>query len=194
MTRFSRRGLVAAAAGFMLAAFAPISAAQAATIATTYQQQQTQSWCSAAASRIALSAAGILPSQAALASDLGLSGGSGLQDPYAIARVLNKRLGISQAPFRYKLSQDMATFDDAINYGVSVNKPVVYNVVQVAGQSYAASGHYITITGRRVVGTNSVEYRISDPDSPARTGNWYKRSDVKSWNKFGRYTSYGYPG
>lgn len=197
MFRLSRRAFILAAAGAGLVAAAPVPAAVAGdtTIATTYQEQRQQNWCSAAATRIAISASGRLYTQADLASALGLSSdpsGHGLVDPAAIARLLNSRLGMSDTVFRYFLSQDMDRFDDAVAYGVSVDKPVVYNVDQVAGQHYSA-GHYITITGRRTVDAG-VQYRISDPDSPERTGHWYGRTTVKTWNKYGRYTSFGYPG
>lgn len=198
MSDISRRGFLITSAGVGLAALLPVPVAQAAgtgTIAITYQRQKEQNWCSAASSRIALSATGRTPTQKSLAKGLGLGpvGGHGLLDPYAIARVLNNRLGLKDATYKYHLRQDMGAFDDAIQLAMTLNKPVVYNVIKVGNQSYSASGHYICITGRRKTGPKSVQYRIADPDSPARTGNWYDRSAVKSWNKYGRYTSFGQP-
>lgn len=186
----------------MLAAFAPMTPAAQAdpdpvniTIATTYQEQKQLNWCSAAASRIALTAKGRTPTQAGLAADLGLSSdknGHGLLDAENIRKVLNARLGIGGNTYRYALEQNMDAFDAAVKSSMSHGYPVVYNVTEVAGKTFSA-GHYITITGRRPVG-DIVEYRISDPYELNRAAKWYKRSVVKSWNKYGRYTAYGKQG
>ena len=79
-------------AGALTAAL-PATSAEAGvqrTVPYEYVRQQTQSWCSAASSFIALSSRRN-PTQAGLARRLGLEGGSGLQDPLRIAAVLNAR-------------------------------------------------------------------------------------------------------
>ncbi len=183
----------------MLAAFAPMTPAAQAdpdpaniTIATTYQVQKQLNWCSAAASRIALTAQGRTPTQKGLAADLGLASdpnGHGLLSGERIATVLNARLGYTGRAWSYRLETNIGYLDAEVKSSMSNGHPVVYNVTKVAGKTFSA-GHYITITGRKNVG-GIWEYRISDPYEPNRAAKWYKRADVISWNKGGRFTYYG---
>lgn len=186
----ARRGVLALGLTAGAGVLGAQSAAAATSVGYTYQRQETQSWCSAASSRIALTAKGRTPTQASLASSLGLSGGSGLQDPYAIARVLNARLGIGDNARRYRFRQPAAgtlkaTLHTHVRTSIDAGYPVVINMNQVNNDHYSA-GHYIAIVGYRADG-----YKIADPDEPARNGVWRDEDNIVLWNKLNRYTSFG---
>jgi hypothetical protein len=169
----------------------PATTAQAGvqrTVAYEYVRQQTQSWCSAASSFIALSSRRN-PTQAGLARDLGLSGGSGLQDPLRIAAVLNQRLGLTGAAHRYVFRQPPAgTLKERLRMrvvaSIDAGHAVVINMDRVAGDTYSA-GHYVAIVGYR-----DGAYKIADPDEPARNGVWFRADDVVAWNKLNRFTAF----
>ncbi len=186
----ARRGVLALGLTAGVGVLGARSAAAATSVGYSYQRQQTQSWCSAASSRIALTAKGRTPTQASLASSLGLSGGSGLQDPYAIARVLNARLGIADNARRYRFRQPAAgtlkaTLHTHVRTSIDAGYPVVINMNQVNGDVYSA-GHYIAIVGYR-----AGDYKIADPDEPARNGVWRTEDNIVAWNKLNRYSSFG---
>ena len=164
--------------------------ADAASVGYSYQLQATQSWCSAASSRIALTARDRFPTQASLANSLGLEGGSGLQDPYAIARVLNNRLGIADRTQRYYFRQPAAgTLKTALRSrvvrSIDAGYPVVINMDRVDSDFFSA-GHYIAI-----VGYGAGTYKIADPDRSSRNGVWRNDDDIVAWNKLNRFTAYG---
>lgn len=164
--------------------------AKAVGLSYQYQRQETQSWCSAASSRIALTARDRYPTQASLASSLGLAGGQGLQDPYAIARVLNNRLGIADRTQRYYFRRpDYGTLKTALRNRVvnSINAGfvVVINMDRVDGDFFSA-GHYIAI-----VGYGAGTYKIADPYTATRNGVWRDEDDIVAWNKLNRFTAYG---
>ncbi|GAA1848738.1 C39 family peptidase [Microlunatus capsulatus] len=169
----------------------PATTAQAGaqrTVAYEYVRQQTQSWCSAASSFIALSSRRN-PTQAGLARDLGLSGGSGLQDPLRIAAVLNQRLGLTGAAHRYVFRQPPAgTLKERLRMrvvaSIDAGHAVVINMDRVAGDTYSA-GHYVAIVGYR-----DGAYKIADPDEPTRKGVWFGADDVVAWNKLNRFTAF----
>ena len=193
-TPLSRRqalGLgVGLGAGALTAAL-PATSAEAGvqrTVPYEYVRQQTQSWCSAASSFIALSSRRN-PTQAGLARRLGLEGGSGLQDPLRIAAVLNDRLGLTGAAHRYVFRQPPAgTLKERLRMRVvtSINAgyAVVINMDRVAGDTYSA-GHYVAIVGYR-----DGQYKIADPDEPARNGVWFSADQVVAWNKLNRFTAF----
>ena len=164
--------------------------ASAATVGYSYQVQATQSWCSAASSRIALTARDRFPTQASLANSLGLEGGSGLQDPLAIARVLNNRLGIADRTQRYYFRQpDAGTLKERLRArvvrSIDAGYPVVINMNQVDSDWFSA-GHYIAI-----VGYGAGTYKIADPFTSSRNGVWRNEDNIVAWNKLNRFTAYG---
>ncbi|GAB2678684.1 C39 family peptidase [Thalassiella azotivora] len=186
----SRRGVLALGLGVGLTAATATAASAAETVAYQYRQQATQSWCSAASSRIALTARGLYPSQASLADSLGLVNGQGLQDPYAIARVLNDRLGIAGRTQRYYFRQPpVGTLKERLRSRVkaSINAgyPVVINMDRV-NNDYFSAGHYIAIVGYR-----PDQYKIADPYTPVRDGVWRNEDNIVAWNKMNRFTAYG---
>jgi Peptidase_C39 like family len=164
--------------------------ADAASVGYSYQLQTTQSWCSAASSRIALTARDRFPTQASLANSLGLEGGSGLQDPYAIARVLNNRLGIADRTQRYYFRQPAAgtlkaSLRARVVRSIDAGYPVVINMDRVDSDFFSA-GHYIAI-----VGYGAGTYKIADPYRSSRNGVWRNDDDIVAWNKLNRFTAYG---
>lgn len=196
---FSRRGLLGLGAGVGSVALLGVPAVAKPpldpppppakkVLAYTYRKQATQSWCSAASTRIALSAQGKRPSQKKLAGALGLKGGHGLQDPALISRVLNNRLGLRGKGFRYRLKiAPSGTLKRNLRKNVvtSVRNgyPVVINMNSVAGDDFSA-GHYVAIVGYR-----KGQYLLSDPYDPARKRAWYAADKVVAWNKLNRYTA-----
>jgi len=164
--------------------------AKAVGVGYQYQVQQTQSWCSAASSRIALTARDHFPTQSSLAASLGLSGGQGLQDPLAIARVLNDRLSIGGRAQRYYFRQPAAgtlkaQLRSRVVASIDAGYAVVINMNQVDSTVFS-SGHYIAIVGYGA-GTN----KIADPVTAARNGVWRDEDDIVRWNKLNRFTAYG---
>jgi hypothetical protein len=187
----SRRAALATGVGLGLGVVTAGTAHAAETVPYDYQRQETQAWCSAASARIALTARGRTPTQASLADALGLTRTRGLQDPYAIARVLNARLGIDDRTQRYYFRQPEAgTLKERLRARVvaSIDSgyPVVINMNQVDDEDYRASGHYIAIVGYR-----RGEYKISDPDAPGRDGVWRDVDNIVLWNKWNRFTAFG---
>lgn len=185
----ARRGFLALGltTGVTVALARPSSAA---TVGYTYQVQQTQSWCSAASSRIALSARDHRPSQSSLAASLGLRDGHGLQDATLIASVLNSRLGIGGRSARYYFRQPAAgtlkaRLRSRVVHSIDAGYPVVINMNQVDGTVFS-SGHYIAIVGYR-----AGEYKIADPVTSSRNGVWRDEDDIVRWNKLNRFTAYG---
>lgn len=156
-----------------------------------YKRQNTQSWCSAASSRIALSAVigrRALPTQARLANQLGLVNGAGLQDPTLIATVLNRYTDVVNGHryvFRIAPSGELKSrLRMRVHESVDRGYPVVINMNSVAGDTYSA-GHYIAIVGYRANG-----YKIADPDEPTRNGVWYTEDQIVAWNKLNRFTAF----
>lgn len=167
------------------------SEAEAATVGYQYQVQQTQSWCSAASSRIAISARDSTPpTQTSLASSLGLVNGQGLQDPLLIAQVLNNRLGRAGFTQRYYFRQPAAgtlkvQLRSRVTQSINAGYPVVINMNQV-DSTWFSSGHYIAI-----VGYDATRYKIADPVTSSRNGVWRNENDIVLWNKLNRFTSFG---
>ena len=185
-----RRGVLALGLGLGMTA---LTAAQAHAITVRYyeyKEQNEQSWCSAASSRIALTARGHYPTQRALADDLGLVGGNGLQDPYAIARVLNDRLGLAGQAQRYYFRMPAAGTLKAqlrarVERSIDAGYPVVINMDRV-NDDYFAPGHYIAI-----VGYDASRYKIADPFTSSRNGVWRGEDNIVAWNKLNRFTAFG---
>lgn len=188
-TTLTRRGLIAGGLGTGAALLLPTTAASAATLPYTFQTQETGSWCSAASTRIALTARDVTPSQTTLAKDLGLSGGAGLQDPTYIAAVLNAHLLRTDSAQKYYFRMPKAGTLAETLYGhtrtsIDAGHPVVINMNQVAGDTFSA-GHYVAI-----VGYTTTKYQLADPFTSARNGVWYPHADVVAWNKLNRYTAF----
>lgn len=187
-TTLTRRGLIAGGIGTGATLFIP-AAASAATLPYSFQAQETGSWCSAASTRIALTARDVTPSQSTLANDLGLSGGAGLQDPTYIAAVLNAHLLRTDSAQKYRFRMPAAgtlakTLHGHTRTSIDAGYPVVINMNQVAGDTFNA-GHYVTI-----VGYTASRYQLADPFTSARNGVWYPHADVVAWNKLNRYTAF----
>lgn len=190
--RVSRRGALALGLGIgatLLTGPLP-AAADPTQVTVKYQRQQTQSWCSAASTRIALSAKNRERSQAALADLLNLPEGQGLQDPYQIARVLNQCLAGRLAGGTYTFRQPAAgtlkeQLQRRVRQSIGGGFPVVINMNRVGPDPYGESGHYIAIIGFR-----SGQYLISDPDEPARQRIWYSEANIVAWNKWNRFTAW----
>lgn len=188
----SRRAALTLGLGVGAAAVVGVSpAAAATTLSYVYRRQNTQSWCSAASSRIALSAVigrGALPTQRRLADQLGLVGGAGLQEPTLIARVLNSYLDAGTGHgyvFRIAPSGELKQrLRMRVHESVDRGYPVVINMNSVAGDNYPA-GHYIAIVGYR-----SGAYKIADPDEPTRNGVWFTENQIVAWNKLNRFTAF----
>ncbi len=189
----SRRGALTLGLGLGATALTGVLPAAAAptVLSYEYKRQNTQSWCSAASSRIALSAVigrGALPTQARLAGQLGLVNGAGLQDPTRIASVLNSYLEIiggHRYVFRLAPAGELkARLRMRVVESVNRGYPVVINMNSVNGESYS-SGHYIAIVGYRANG-----YKIADPDEPTRNGVWYTEDQIVAWNRYNRFTAF----
>lgn len=186
----SRRGVLGLGLGLGASAVVGVLPASAAetVLNYTWKQQNTQSWCSAASSRIALSA--VLsqpPTQATLASQLGLVGGSGLQDPTLIAKVLNSHIGAAGGSYVFRIAPagELKTrLRTRVKESIGRGYPVVINMNQVGSSTYSA-GHYIAIVGYR-----AGEYLISDPDSEARRRAWFSDDSIVAWNKLNRFTAF----
>jgi hypothetical protein len=200
----SRRSLLVGGAGAGVAVTVAAPAAQAAGVAYAYQVQSRYNYCSAASSRIALSAPILrrdssenrtIPSQDSLARGLNLdpydgdASTTGLKDPTLIATVLNNRLGIAGNARRYRLriSPSGTLYTDLqakVRESVSAGYPVVINMNRVDGDYF--DGHYIAI-----VGYGADRYQIADPYRSSRNGVWRIKQDIVDWNKLNRFTYYG---
>lgn len=185
----TRRGLLAGGLGTGATLFLPAAAASAATVPYSFQVQETGSWCSAASTRIALTARDVTPSQTTLANDLGLSAGRGLQDPTYIAAVLNAHLLRTDSEHKYYFRMpERGTLAETLythtTQSIDAGYPVVINMNQVAGDVFDA-GHYVAI-----VGYTTSKYQLADPFTSARDGVWYPHADVVAWNKLNRYTAF----
>lgn len=188
-TKLTRRGLLTAGVGAGATLLLPATEASAATLSYSYQTQSTGSWCSAASTRIALSARGVKPTQGSLAKSLGLVNGHGLQDATLIAKVLNARLSRTSSTHRYHFRMPAAgTLKEQlykrVKQSIDAGYPVVINMNQVAGDHFSA-GHYVAI-----VGYTSTKYQIADPYRSGRNGTWYPHADVVYWNKLNRFTAF----
>ena len=201
----TRRSLLIAGAGAGIGLTLGVTEAEAAAVTYRYQRQPNGWYCSAASARIALSAPILrrdssenrqIPTQDSLARGLNLhpyDGPStvnmGLKDPTLIATVLNRRLGIAGRArrYRFRISPSGTLYRDLqakVRASIDAGYPVVINMNQVDSDRY--DGHYIAI-----VGYSSQQYKIADPDDPARNGVWRSKQRIVDWNKLNRFTYYG---
>lgn len=186
--KLTRRSLLVAGAGTGIGLALGASPAHAASLTYRYQKQETLSWCSAASTRIALTARNRTPSQASLADSLGLRNGAGLQSPELIAKVLNERLGLSGAgSYVLRIAPTGTLYERLqmrVKASIDAGFPVVINMNSVDGDTFSA-GHYIAI-----VGYDANRYQIADPYDPNRNGVWRSKQNIVDWNKLNRFTAY----
>lgn len=132
---------------------------------TDYQAQQTGYWCGPAAARHALTALGMHPSQASLASLLNTDGG-GTDSVNNIAHGLNHYTNGYKAVLTPSDPMSKAVrhrFWDRIRHSIDNGRPVVVNILVYAGSDAAPSHypnktiyHYVTISGYDTEGYNKV--------------------------------------
>lgn len=200
----TRRSLLIAGAGAGIGLTLGVTEAQAAAVTYRYQRQSEYWHCSAASARIALSAPILrrdssenrqIPTQESLARGLklhphdGPNDSRGLKDPTLIATVLNNRLGIAGRArrYRFRISPSGTLYTDLqakVRASINAGYPVVINMNQVDRDTY--DGHYIAI-----VGYSAQQYKIADPDEPARNGVWRSKQSIVDWNKYNRFTYSG---
>ncbi|WP_157677145.1 C39 family peptidase [Auraticoccus monumenti] len=201
----TRRSLLVAGAGAGIGLTVGATDASAAGVTYRYQKQPNGYYCSAASTRIALSAPLLrrdssensrIPTQDSLAKGLNLhpydgpgTSNMGLKVPTLIATVLNNRLGLNGKArrYRFRISPSGTLYTDLqakVRASIDAGYPVVINMSRVNGDTY--DGHYIAI-----VGYDAQRYKIADPDEPARNGVWRSKQDITDWNKLNRFTYFG---
>ena len=148
-----------------------------------FQWQPNFYYCGPAATRIAMSARGLVLSQDALATALGTTV-NGTNSAADITRVLNGlgNTGIFKSRF---IRGSLATQADIEQLKVDVlntvgtNNPIVANIAGTATDSYGKThsypgGHYLTVVGYSDSGDT---VKIADPADSYGTG-WYMMSTV----------------
>lgn len=193
-SQFSRRSLlrgagIAATGVATLAVTGPLAHAAEKKLSYTFHAQEKGYSCSAGASKIALSAHGINPSEAELRDALHLNGG-GLASIDYLVNVMRSYTGTSFHQLRQWSDADYASKLDADvkhnvdhGYGLLINV-WYYNVGHNKPQK-TSSGHYLTI-----MGYNDTSYWIADPASSKNgPGFWAPKATVVGWRKHNRYVA-----
>ncbi|WP_432975268.1 C39 family peptidase [Dactylosporangium sp. CA-233914] len=146
----------------------------------TYQfaWQENYYFCGPAATRIALTARGLTPSQSQVAQSLGttVNGTNSSQDT---ARALNQITGTSFYSAHFIAGQtatdaDVAALKQAVLHAITQGYAVVANIagstVDDSGHSHSYSGgHYLTIVGYR---DNGDTVKIADPADAMGVGSY----------------------
>jgi Peptidase_C39 like family len=160
-----------------------------ATVELYYQYGvQTNGWyCGPAATRMALSARGIYPSQDALAAQLGTTV-NGTNSSADIARVLNavtktSNYQATSIPSKSVSKQQVEKLRADIVDNVSHAYPVVMNIVgsgtDVDGNTHTFDGgHYIAVVGYR---DNGNQVKIGDSANPNTASYWISTSNLANW-------------
>ncbi|WP_152365751.1 C39 family peptidase [Microlunatus speluncae] len=203
--QLTRRSLLIAGAGAGIGLTLGTTQASAAGVKYRYQKQPNGYYCSAASTRIAISAPILrrdssenrqIPSQNSLAKGLNLHpyDGPGLENmglkvPTLIATVLNNRLNLNGKAkrFRFRISPSGTLYADLqakVRASIDAGYPVVINMNQVDDDHF--DGHYIAI-----VGYGAERYQIADPYDPDRNGVWRSKQKIVDWNKLNRFTYFG---
>jgi Peptidase_C39 like family len=152
-----------------------------------YGVQTTPWYCGPAATRMALSARGIYPSQDDLAGRLGTTV-NGTNSSADIARVLNAMTKSSQyqatsVPSKSVTKQQVEKLRSDIVDAVRHGYPVVMNIAGSATDLGGATrsfpgGHYITVVG---YGDNGTRAKIGDSANPLSPSYWIATSELAQW-------------
>lgn len=152
-----------------------------------YGVQTTEWYCGPAATRMALSARGVYPSQDALATKLGTTV-DGTNSAAEIARVLNEMTKTSnyratsipsKSVTHAQVEKLRADVVEALSHGYPVVMNVVGSGIDVDGTTRTfAGGHYITVVGYQ---DNGDRVKIADSANPNSASYWMTTSDLANW-------------
>jgi Peptidase_C39 like family len=152
-----------------------------------YGVQTTEWYCGPAATRMALSARGVYPSQDALANKLGTTV-DGTRSAAEIARVLNEMTRTSnyqatsipsKSVTHSQVEKLRADVVEAIGHGYPVVMNVVGSGTDVDGTTRTfAGGHYITVVGYQ---DNGDRVKIADSANPNSASYWMTTSELANW-------------
>jgi hypothetical protein len=153
----------------------------------TYAVQINGWYCGPAATRIALTARGIYPSQDQLASKLGTTF-NGTNSAEDVTRVLNAMTGTShyrttsiptKAVTSQQIEQLRANLVRSISGGYAVVTNIAGSVQDINGNFYSfPGGHYIAVVGYRDNGRTA---KIADPANPNSASYWVTTANLASW-------------
>jgi Peptidase_C39 like family len=152
-----------------------------------YGVQTTGWYCGPAATRMALTARGLYPSQDALAGQLGTTI-NGTNSSADIARVLNAmtRTSVYQVTSiptktvsKRQVEKLRADVVDAISQGYPVVMNTAGSGTDVNGNTYSfPGGHYIVVVGYQYNGTR---VKIADSANPNAASYWINTSNLAEW-------------
>ncbi|OLR92137.1 C39 family peptidase [Actinokineospora bangkokensis] len=156
-------------------ASAPVQALSQKVLNVTYQVQQTGYWCGPAAVRIALSARGVLRSQATLASQLGTTT-NGTDWIGQVTRVLSGAVGWYETKEMpndppTQAQRDLLWRDIVLN--INNNYPIVANIVAPANNHPPGYPNYTIYHYFTVIGYDDVAKTVYIAD-PANFGGYQK--------------------
>lgn len=156
-------------------------------LAYTYGVQTTSWYCGPAATRIALTARGIYPSQDQLAAKLGTTV-NGTNSSADVVRVLNAMTGTpyyhtTSIPTKAVTKQQIEQLRGDVVRAISSGYAVVTNVAGTGqdtnGNLYSfPGGHYITVVGYQYNGTT---VKIADPANPFSASYWIATANLANW-------------
>lgn len=152
-----------------------------------YGVQTTGWYCGPAATRMALTARGLYPSQDALAGKLGTTI-NGTNSSADIARVLNAMTKTSayevtsistKAVSKRQVEKLRADVVDAVSQGYPVVMNTVGSGTDVNGNTYSfPGGHYVVVVGYQYNGTR---VKIADSANPNAASYWMSTSNLANW-------------
>jgi Peptidase_C39 like family len=152
-----------------------------------YGVQTTPWYCGPAATRMALSARGIYPSQDDLAGRLGTTV-NGTNSSVEIARVLNAMTKTSQyqatsipskSVNKRQVEKLRADIVESVRHGFPVVMNIAGSATDLGGTTRSfPGGHYITVVGYDYNGTRA---KIGDSANPASPSYWIATSELAQW-------------
>jgi hypothetical protein len=160
-----------------------------------YGVQTTGWYCGPAATRMALTARGLYPSQDALATQLGTTV-NGTNSAADIARVLNTQTHTSnyqatsiptKSVNKQQIEKLRADVVDTVSHGYPVVMNIVGSGTDVNGTTRTFDGgHYITVVGYQ---DNGTRVKIADSANPNSASYWMTTSDLAHWAGTRGYTA-----
>ncbi|MEO3744475.1 C39 family peptidase [Plantactinospora sp. B5E13] len=166
----------------------PPAAPAAKTLDYNFQAQTTYYYCGPAATRIALTARDLSPSQDTVASRLGTTT-SGTNSAEDTTRVLNSVIGTDfyrttaisgQSATPAQMDQLQADVVHAVSNGYAVVANIAGSAVDTAGMGHSyPGGHYLTVVGYR---DNGRTVKIADPAIPGSDSTyWMTTINLANW-------------